>query len=160
MAFLCISLNNSSVNAVHILDGELNDIDKYTTNHKNAKSILKEFPEKIQELKNRYNLENTESNIRVRIFLSNDKEQFVMYKKHVVVFKLLLKNIDFLKYAVMYDNTIFSKNERDTILDDDSSLEVILGSIKNYLSNIEEKEYYEIVITEILYSKKDMCSIY
>lgn len=145
MAFLCISLNNSSVNAVHILDGELKEIDKYTVNHSNAKSILKEFPEKIQELRNRYNLEKTDSNIRVRIFLNNDKEQFVMYKKHIVVFKSLLKNIEFLKYAVTYDSTLFSKYEREVISNDDSKIEDIISCIKKYLLNIDEDEYYQIV---------------
>ena len=58
MAYLCISLNNSSVNTIHILDGELVDIDKYTIKYNNAKEILKEFPDKVQELNNRFNLDN------------------------------------------------------------------------------------------------------
>ena len=100
MAFLCISLNNSSVNVVHILDGELLDIDKYTGGYNNANEILREFPEKVKELNNRFNLDRDESDIKVRIFLSNDKEQFVMYKRHIVAFKYLMRKRKFLRYAV------------------------------------------------------------
>ena len=143
MAFLCISLNNSSVNTIHILDGDLLEIDKYTIKYDSAKDILKEFPEKIEELKNRYNLEDNLSDIKLRIFLPNDKEQFVMYKKHFVAFKFLIQQLDFLKYIVENDNTIFKK-EFNTKINEDK-IDDINESLKEYLKTLNEEELYILV---------------
>lgn len=145
MAFLCISLNNSSVDNIHLLDGELIEIDKYTTKYDTSKALLKEYPEKIDEFKHIYNLDNEECDIRVRIFLANDKEQFVMYRKHLVAFKVIIKNRSFLKYALSYDGNLFSKQERDLLNDDKLSDMECYNVIKNFISNIEEDEYYALV---------------
>lgn len=143
MAFLCISLNNSSVDTVHILDGDILEIDKYTTSHNNAKEIIEEYPEKIDELNNRFNLEHVNSDIKVRIFLPNDKEQFVMYKKHLVAFKMLIRDRDFLRYVA--DNNIFNKKLKDLILDDETSNQELFYALKNTFAEMTEDEYYEVV---------------
>ena len=145
MAYLCISLDNSSVNTVHIMDGELMDIDKYTINYNNVHEILKEFPEKIEELTNIYNIEDNASNIELRIFLSNDKEQFVMYRKYLIIFKLLLRNIEFLRYATSYDSTIFEKNIIDIINDSSKEYSDIYSVLKNELSNLDKEKYIELI---------------
>ena len=148
MAFLCISVDNSSVNVVHIMDGELLDIDKYTIKYNNANEILKEFPEKIEELNNRFNLDANESDIRVRIFLPNDKEQFVMYKRHFIAFKYLIKKRDFLKYAISYDSSIFSKKECELIENDEISATELTSSLNNFINSSDEDTLY-IVIRKI-----------
>lgn len=143
MAFLCISLNNSSVDTVHLLDADLLDIDKYTSTRQNAKEIIEEYPEKIEELNNRFNLENVNSDIKVRIFLPNDKEQFVMYKRHLLAFKMLIRDRDFLRYVA--DTNIFSKKIKDLILDDETSSQDLFYTFKNVFAEMDEDEYYEIV---------------
>lgn len=144
MTFLCISLNNSSVDTVHLIDADLIDIDKYTVNYKNAKEIIDEFPNKIDELIEIYNLDNIDSNIKVRIFLPNDKEQFVMYKKHLVAFKMIIKDREFLRYVA--ENNVFSnKKIKDLILDDETSEQELFYKIRNYLAEMDENEFYSIV---------------
>ena len=144
MAFLCISLNNSSVDTVHLIDSDLIDIDKFTVNFNSAKDIINEFPNKIDELNERYNLENVNSDIKVRIFLPNDKEQFVMYKKHLVAFKMVIKDREFLRYVA--ENNIFSnKRIKDLILDDETSEQELFYKLRNYLAEMDETEYYVIV---------------
>lgn len=145
MAYLCISLDNSSVNTVHIMDNELIDIDKYTINYNNVQEILREFPEKIEELNNIYNIEDNDSNIELRIFLSNDKEQFVMYRKYLIIFKLLLRNIDFLRYATSYDSTIFEKNIVNIINDENINFKEIYNILKEKLSNMTIEKYIELI---------------
>lgn len=145
MAFLCISLNKSSVDNIHLLDGELIEIDKYTTKYDTSKALLKEYPEKIEEFRHIYNLDNETCDIKVRIFLANDKEQFVMYRKHLVAFKMIIKNRDFLKYALTYENNLFSKQERDLLNDDKLSDMDCYDVIKNFISNMEEDDYYVLV---------------
>lgn len=145
MAYLCISLDNSSVNTVHIMDGELIDIDNFTINYNNVQEILREFPEKIEELNNIYNLEDINSNIDLRIFLSNDKEQFVMYRRYLIIFKLLLRNIEFLRYATSYDSTIFEKNIVDIINDSNKEFSDIYNILKDELSNLSKEKYIELI---------------
>lgn len=145
MAFLCISLNNSSVNTVHILDGELLDIDKYTSEHNNSKEILKEYPEKIKELKNIYNLEEIDAQIKLQIFLPNDKEEFIMYKKHLVASRYLIKQIEFMAYAIGYETNLFNKNIREKILDENMDIDAKKQVIDNYMSNLSEEEFYKTV---------------
>ena len=142
MAYLCISLNNSSVNTIHILDGELVDIDKYSIKYNNAREILKEFPEKIQELNNRFNLDNNLSDLKLRIFLPNDKEQFVMYKKHFISFKYLIQQVDFIKYTIENDNSLFNKEFKEALENDASNLNLIM---KNYIEKLNENELYTLV---------------
>ena len=145
MAFLCISLNNSSVNVVHIMDGELLDIDKYTIKYNNANEILKEFPEKIDELNNRFNLDSNDSDVRVRIFLPNDKEQFVMYKRHLIAFKYLIKKRDFLRYAISYDSSIFSKKECELINHDGITSAALASKINSIVNNYDEDTLYSVI---------------
>lgn len=152
MAFLCISLDNSSVNAVHILDGDLTSIDKYTIRHNNSKSILKEYPEKIAELRDRYNIEGEDINIKVRIFLPNDKEQFILYHKHLIAFKHIIKDRKFLSYAVSYDNGLFNKNISDMIEDESIPSNLVYSEVYNYLKGIDEERYYKTI--------RDICSQY
>ena len=140
MAYLCISLNNSSVNTIHILDGELVDIDKYTIKYNNAKEILKEFPDKVQELNNRFNLDNNLSDIKLRIFLANDKEQFVMYKKHYISFKYLIQQVNFINYIIENDNTIFNKEFKE-----DVNAENINIKLKGYIDKLSENELYSLI---------------
>jgi len=144
MAFLCISLNNSSVDTVHLIDGELIDIDKYTVTHKSAKEIIDEFPNKIDELNEIYNLDNIDSDIKVRIFLPNDKEQFVMYKKHLVAFKMIIRDREFLRYVA--DNNVFNnKRIKDLIKDDETSDQELFYALRNYLAEMDENDFYLIV---------------
>lgn len=145
MAYLCISLDNSSVNTVHIMDAELMDIDKYTINYNNVHEILREFPEKIEELNNIYNLEDNNSNIALRIFLSNDKEQFVMYRKYMIIFKLLLRDIEFLRYAISYDSTIFEKSIVNIINDYNIDFKETYNVLKEKLSNMSIEKYIELI---------------
>lgn len=145
MAFLCISLDSSSVNAVHIIDGDLIDIDKYTIMHNNAQEILKEFPEKIEELNNIYNLEDTTSNIRVRIFLPNDKEQFVMYKKHLAVFNLILQNRTFLEYSIDCDPNLFDRKIKKLIETKSVEDSFLYSSIKTMIEEIDKINYISLV---------------
>ena len=152
MAFLCISLDNSSVNAVHILDGDLTTIDKYTIRHNSYKSILKEYPEKIAELKDRYNLDGEDINIKVRIFLPNDKEQFILFHKHLIAFKYVIKNRKFLEYAISYDNGLFNKNICDMIDDESIPTNLVYSEVYNYLKGIDEEKYYKII--------RDICCQY
>lgn len=144
MAFLCISLNKSSLDTVHLLDGELYDIDKYTVKYDSSKNILKEFPDKIAEFNHIYNLKDDSHNIKLRIFLANDKEQFIMYKKHLVAFKTLIKDIRFLSYAITYESSLFDKSIKDLIVAHASSDE-ILTKIKEYISKLDDVGYYDLV---------------
>lgn len=145
MAFLCISLNNSSVDNIHLIDGELIDIDKYTIKFDTSKALLKEYPDKIEEFKHIYNLDNETYDIKVRIFLANDKEQFVMYRKHLVAFKALIKNRSFLRYAIMYENTLFSKWEREFINDENVSDIECYNALKKFIINMDEDSYYALI---------------
>lgn len=145
MAYLCISLNNSSVNTVHVMDGELIDIDNFTINYNNVHEILKEFPEKIEELNNIYNIEDNDSNIELRIFLSNDKEQFVMYRKYLIIFKLLLRDIKFLRYAISYDSTIFDKDISEMINDQSKNFSEIYEYLKSVLVNLTKEKYLKLI---------------
>ncbi len=146
MAFLCISLNNSSVNVVHLLDGELSEIDKYTVNFDNPKDILKEYPEKIEELNHIYNVnDDSVVNIKVRIFLSNDKERFVMYKKHLIAFRMIIKNRRFLQYASNYESTLLDKKYWDMVLDEQVSNKQLFSSISEVVNSLDETAYYDFV---------------
>ena len=145
MAFLCISLDNSSINGVHIIDGELEAIDKYTIRHNTAKGILKEFPEKIEELRERYNIDSENTDIKLRIFLPNDKEQFVLYHKYLIIFKIVIKDRKFLRYAVSYDNGLFNKNIKDMIEDDSVPSNLVLSEVYNYIKGIDEKDYLKLI---------------
>ncbi len=144
MAFLCISLNKSSLDTVHLLDGEIYDIDKYTTKYDSSKSILKEFPDKIAEFNHIYNLKDDNHNIKIRIFLANDKELFIMYKRHLVAFKALSKDIKFLRYAIIYDNSLFDKKIRDLIANKVSN-EIVVAKIKDYIDSLDDVAYYDLV---------------
>ena len=146
MAFLCISLNNSSVNAVHLLDGELSDIDKYTVKFDTAKAILKEYPEKIDEFNHIYEIDDhSEVDIKIRLFLPNDKERFVMYKKHLVAVKSIIRNRHFLKYALTYEKSLLDKKYRDLILDKDVTDSEIRKILKEVMDNLSEDEYYDFI---------------
>lgn len=144
MAFLCISLNKSSLDTVHLLDGEIYDIDKYTIKYDSSKNILKEFPDKIAEFNHIYNLKDDNHNIKLRIFLANDKELFIMYKKHLVAFKTLIKDIKFLSYAITYENNLFDKSIRDSISDSSNNDNIIL-KIKDYIGTLDDVAYYDLV---------------
>lgn len=141
MAFLCISLNSSSVNAVHLLDGELSEIDKYTVKFETPKDILKEYPEKIDEFNHIYNVEDDD--IKLRIFLPDDKERFVMYKKNLIAAKLLMKNRSFLKYVLTYEDNLLEKKYRDLINDDNATDKEVLVTLKEYLASVDEAKYYD-----------------
>lgn len=145
MAFLCISLNGSRVNTVHLIDGDVLEIDKYTTKYDTAKSLLKEYPDKIDELNNRYHLDGAAQDIKVRIFLSNDKEQFVMYRKHLIAFKVIIKNRSFLRYVVGFDNTIFKKKQKEIIMNENIDNDDAFRMIKSLIEEMTEDEYYNLV---------------
>ncbi len=145
MAFLCISLNNSSVDNIHLIDGELLDIDKCTIKYDTPKALLKEYPEKIDEFKHIYNLDDENNDIRVRIFLADDKERFVMYRKHLIAFRTIIKNRAFLKYALMYEKNLFSKQERDLLNDEDITDIDCYNMIKKFIVNMDEDSYYTLI---------------
>lgn len=145
MAFLCISLNNSSVDTLHLMDGELRDIDKYTTTYSGAKEILNNFPDKVEELKDIYNLDSDKLNIMVRIFLANDKEQIVLYNRHLTVFKIIIKDINFLRYIVNYEPNLFNKELKNIILDEQIAKELVSKTISKYISSLSDDEYYDVL---------------
>lgn len=145
MAFLCISLNSSSVDTIHLMDGELHDIDKYTIECSGAKEILNNFPDKIEELKNIYNLEGDTSSIRVRIFLPNDKEQIVLYSRHLIVFKIIIKDRKFLQYVVNYEPNLFDKEIKKIVLNDQLPDEYIAKSISSYISELSDDDYLDML---------------
>ncbi len=146
MAFLCISLNNSSVNVLHLIDGELCEIDKYTSKFDTAKQILKQFPEKIAEFNHIYNIENTDKgDIKLRIFLPDDKERFVMYKKYFIAFKSIIHNRHFLRYAINYEPNLLDKKCVDMINDKNVTDDEINAALNNALCEFTEDEYYTFV---------------
>ena len=146
MAFLCISLNNSSVNAIHLMDGELTDIDKYTVRYETAKAILKEYPDKIKEFNHTYDVENTpDYDLKLRIFMPDDKERFVMYKKHLIAFRLIIKNRSFLRYALTDEPSLLDKEFFDAIMNDDVSNAIINENLKKLVKNFTDEEYFTFV---------------
>ena len=144
MAFLCISIDNSSVNNIHLMDGELIDIDKYTCKYDKAKDILKEYPEKVEEFKSIYRVDNS-NDIKLRIFLPDDKERFVMYRKHLIAFKFLIKDREFLKYAITYEDNLFDKKYCDSINNEEVDDVEALSMLKEYIDSLDEDDYYDIV---------------
>ena len=146
MAFLCISLNNSSVNAIHLMDGELTDIDKYTVKFETAKGVLKEYPDKIKEFNHTYDIENTpDYDLKLRIFMPDDKERFVMYKKHLIAFRLIIKNRSFLRYALTDEPNLLDKEFFDAIMDDAVSDTIINENLKKVVKNFTDEEYFTFV---------------
>lgn len=145
MAFLCISLDRSSMNAVHLIDGELYDIDKYTSKFNDASAILKEFKEKIVEFKKIYNIDKEDNKVSLNVFLPDDKERFVLYKKHLIAFKALIMNNEFLKYALAYENNLLDKEYKLLIESDKYNHYLFAQKIKELLSEMSEQEYYDLV---------------
>lgn len=146
MAFLCVSLDKSTVNIVRLMNGELIDIDKYTSKYNNDKEILREYPEKIGEFNNRFNIdEDNITTVALRIFLSNDKERFIMYKKHLVAFRSLIINCEFLRYALANEKNLLDKTTRDIITNEDSSDNDIRICIKKAISELDEDAYYDLI---------------
>ena len=146
MAFLCISLNNSSVNTIHLLDGDLCDIDRYTANFETAKDILKEYPEKIEEFNNIYEIKSDgDTDIKIRLFLPNDKERFVMYKKHLVAFNVIIKNRNFMMYALNYDKNLIDKKYRNFVSSKTATDKEVYDLLKKIIGNLSTNDYYDFV---------------
>jgi hypothetical protein len=98
MAFLCVSNGRSSTEVTKLLEGELYEIDKYTTRYLNSDQIRDKNVAKLKNFKKNF---PEAGNGSIRVFDENIPSEnglTVLYKKHVIAFGEILKNVKFMRF--------------------------------------------------------------
>lgn len=98
MAFLCISNGRSSTEIVKLIEGELYEIDKETIKFFDSDHIREKYKSKLKTFNDEYPNATSAS---IRIFDDENESENglnVLYKKHLIAFKEIIKNEEFMKY--------------------------------------------------------------
>lgn len=146
MAFLCISNGRSSTEIIKLVEGEQYEIDKETLKFFDSDHIREKYKKKLNEFNNRYPWATSAS---IRIFDENQELEnglIVLYKKHLIAFKEIVRNQEFMKYLCKVEfakeKSIEEKGKRQTIYIDeyerkgilfrsfDSSVDALLRNIR------------------------------
>lgn len=120
MAILTISNNHSSSEAVKVKEGDVWEIDRYTTKFRDSSDLRQQNQRLYQEFQSKYPNGGRGS---ISLFVTKNgeyKEWYVFYEKHLVAFKSIIHDQDFLDY---YMNFGRSRNYFRNIKDFYKSLE-------------------------------------
>lgn len=98
MAYLCISKNRSSSDVILLQEGEVFEIDKYTTKFLDSEALRKRNKKQTKEYNETYP-EGKRGGIRLFVPTGDELIEYpVLYKKHVIAFREIIKNYQFMAH--------------------------------------------------------------